>query len=191
MSFEPIIAHYGYFALIVGTALEGETILVVAGYLAHRGHLHLPYVIAAAVLGTFVGDQIFFQIGRQSGRAFLARRPHWQPRAERVRQLFERHRIAFVIGFRFMYGIRTVAPFVIGMSGFPSRLFILLNAISATIWAITVGGAGYLFGQVLEKMFNDAKRLELPAILLVVILGIAIWIWHFRHVRRMPAPRRA
>jgi len=77
------------------------------------------------------------------------------------------------------------------MSGFPSRLFILLNAISATIWAITVGGAGYLFGQVLEKMFNDAKRLELPAILLVVILGIAIWIWHFRHVRRMPAPRRA
>jgi len=191
MSFEPIIAHYGYFALIVGTALEGETILVVAGYLAHRGHLHLPYVIAAAVLGTFVGDQIFFQIGRQSGRAFLARRPHWQPRADRVRRLFERHRIAFVLGFRFMYGIRTVAPFVIGMSGFPSRLFILLNAISATIWAITVGGAGYLFGQVLEKMFNDAKRLELPAILLVVILGIAIWIWHFRHVRRMPAPRRA
>ena len=191
MSFEPIIAHYGYFALIVGTALEGETILVVAGYLAHRGHLHLPYVIAAAVLGTFVGDQIFFQIGRQSGRAFLARRPHWQPRADRVRRLFERHRIAFVLGFRFMYGIRTVAPFVIGMSGFPSRLFILLNAISATIWAIIVGGAGYLFGQVLEKMFNDAKRLELPAILLVVILGIAIWIWHFRHVRRMPAPRRA
>jgi len=191
MSFEPIIAHYGYFALIVGTALEGETILVVAGYLAHRGHLHLPYVIAAAVLGTFVGDQIFFQLGRQSGRAFLARRPHWQPRADRVRRLFERHRIAFVLGFRFMYGIRTVAPFVIGMSGFPSRLFILLNAISATIWAIIVGGAGYLFGQVLEKMFNDAKRLELPAILLVVILGIAIWIWHFRHVRRMPAPRRA
>jgi len=191
MSFEPIIAHYGYFALIVGTALEGETILVVAGYLAHRGHLHLPYVIAAAVLGTFVGDQIFFQLGRQSGRAFLARRPHWQPRADRVRRLFERHRIAFVLGFRFMYGIRTVAPLVIGMSGFPSRLFILLNGISATIWAITIGGAGYLFGQVLEKIFNETKRLELPAILLVVVLGIAIWIWHFWHVRRMMAPRRA
>jgi len=188
MSFEPIIANYGYWALIVGTALEGETILVVAGYMAHRGYLHLPFVIAAAMLGTFFGDQIFFQLGHQSGSAFLARHPHWQPRAERVRRLFERHRIAFVMAFRFMYGIRTVAPFVIGMSGFPRKLFVLLNGISAAIWAITVGGAGYLFGQVLEKLFSEAKRLELPAILTVVVIGIAIWMWHLRHVRKEMSP---
>ena len=188
MSFEPIIANYGYWALILGTALEGETILVVAGYLAHRGYLHLPYVIAAAMLGTFIGDQIFFQLGRQFGGAFLARRPHWQPRAERVRRLFERHRITFVMGFRFMYGIRTVAPFVIGMSGFPRKWFMLLNGISAAIWAITVGCAGYLFGQVLEKVFSEAKRFELPAILVVVGIGIAIWTWHLRHVRKNMSP---
>ena len=188
MSIEPIIANYGYWALILGTALEGETILVVAGYLAHRGYFHLTFVIAAAMLGTFIGDQIFFQLGRQSGRAFLARRPNWQTRAERVRRLFVRHRITFVMGFRFMYGIRTVAPFVIGMSGFPRQLLMLLNGISAAVWSITVAGAGYLFGQVLEKLFSEAKRLELPAILAVVGVGIAIWIWHLRRVRKkMPS----
>ncbi len=184
MSFETIIANYGYWALIVGTALEGETILVVAGYLAHRGYLQLPYVVAAAMFGTFVGDQMFFQLGRQSGRAFLARHPHWRARAERVQRLFARHRITFVMGFRFMYGIRTVAPFVIGMSGFPRKLFMLLNGASAAIWAIAVGCAGYMFGQVLEKLLSEAKRFELPVILAVVGIGTAIWIWHLRHVHK-------
>lgn len=140
MSFETIIQQYGYFALVLGTALEGETVLVVAGYLAHRGYLHLPYVIAAGMLGTFVGDQTFFQLGRKSGAAFLLRHPHWQARAARVRHRFDRHRIVLVMGFRFMYGIRTVAPFVIGMSGFPRKLFMTLNALSAAIWAISFSG---------------------------------------------------
>ena len=64
----------------------------------------------------------------------------------------------------------------------------LLNGISAAVWAITVAGAGYLFGQVLEKLFSEAKRLELPAILAVVGVGIAIWIWHLRHVRKKMPP---
>ena len=186
MSLESVIAHYGYWALIVGTALEGEAILVVAGYLAHRGYLQLPLVIAAAMFGTFVGDQVFFQLGRQSGEAFLARRPHWQAKADRARHLFNRHRIVLVMGFRFMYGIRTISPFVIGMSGFSRNLFMLLNAASATLWAIVIGGAGYFFGRVLEQVLNDAKHFERPIILAILGCGIAIWIWHWRHAHAKP-----
>jgi membrane protein DedA with SNARE-associated domain len=183
MSLETIIAEHGYWALLLGTALEGETILVVAGYFAHQGYLQLPYVICAAMLGTFVGDQTFFQLGRHSGAAFIARRPHWQPRAARVRRMLGRHRIALVMGFRFMYGIRTVAPFVIGMSGFPRKLFLPLNAISAAVWAIAVGCAGYAFGQALEKLLDEARQFERPIVLGIVGVGVAIWIWHSWHVR--------
>jgi membrane protein DedA with SNARE-associated domain len=183
MTLESIIAQYGYWALMVGTALEGETILVVAGYLAHRGYLRLPYVIAAAMFGTFVGDQIFFQLGRQSGKAFLARRPHWQTKADRVRNLLDRHRIALVMGFRFMYGLRTISPFVIGMSGFSRKLFIPLNAASAAVWATTIGGAGYVFGRVLQQMFYDAKQFERPIVLGLLGCGLAVWIWRSRQSR--------
>jgi membrane protein DedA with SNARE-associated domain len=183
MSLEAIIEKFGYWAIFLGTALEGETILVIAGYLAHRGYLRLPYVIIAALLGTLVGDQTFFQIGRQSGEAFLARHPNWQVRAVHVQRLFNRHRIALVMGFRFMYGIRTVSPFVIGMCGFSRKWFLLLNAVSATIWAITIGCAGYVFGRVLETFLNEAKRIELPVILCIVGIGLMFWIWHSRHVR--------
>ncbi len=182
MAFEATIEKFGYWAILLGTALEGETILVVAGYLAHRGYLRLPYVIAAAMFGTIIGDQTFFQLGRQSGGAFLARHPNWQTRAARVQRLFNRHRIALVMGFRFMYGIRTVSPFVIGMSGFSRKLFLLLNVASAAIWAIVVGCGGYAFGHVLEKLLTEAKRIEIPVIIGIIGIGFAIWIWHSRHV---------
>lgn len=189
LSFDAFIQHYGYWALLIGTALEGETILVVAGYLAHRGYLHLPYVIAVATLGTFVGDQTFFQVGRHSGAAFLARRPHWQARAQRVRDVLNRHRIALVMGFRFMYGIRTVSPFVIGMSGFSRNLFVLLNAISSALWASAVGCAGYVFGRVLQKWLDKAIHYERTIILVVVAIGVVAWIWRSHHEHRQRSAR--
>lgn len=187
MSFETLIAQHGYWALLIGTALEGETILVVAGYLAHRGYLQLPYVVCVAAAGTFVGDQTFFQIGRRSGAAFLRKRPHWQARAERVHGLLNRHRIGLVMGFRFMYGLRTVSPFVIGMSGFGGPLFMLLNAISASIWAVVVASAGYIFGQILERWLDDAKRFERPILIGLLCLGLVTWLIHSLRAKRRTA----
>jgi len=38
MVLESILNTYGYFALVIGTFLEGETFLIAAGFLAHRGY---------------------------------------------------------------------------------------------------------------------------------------------------------
>jgi len=52
MSLEEIISNYGYAALLIGTFIEGETILVLAGFAAHRGYLDLPLVVTCAFIGT-------------------------------------------------------------------------------------------------------------------------------------------
>jgi membrane protein DedA with SNARE-associated domain len=39
MTLESILDTYGYLAVLVGTFLEGETILVLGGVAAHRGYL--------------------------------------------------------------------------------------------------------------------------------------------------------
>ena len=39
---ESLIDTYGYLTILIGTFLEGETILVLGGFAAHRGYLHLP-----------------------------------------------------------------------------------------------------------------------------------------------------
>jgi membrane protein DedA with SNARE-associated domain len=106
MDFHQLIIDYGYLALFIGTFLEGETILVVAGFLAHGGYLELPWVIVAAFSGTFAGDQTFFYLGRFKGIRFLEKRPLWHSKTDKVFDLLHRHQIKVVLGFRFLYGVQ-------------------------------------------------------------------------------------
>ena len=57
---ESLIENYGYLAILIGTLLEGGTILVLGGFTAHQGYLALPWVILAAFAGSLCGDQLFF-----------------------------------------------------------------------------------------------------------------------------------
>lgn len=69
---EALVARYGYLAVLVGTFLAGGTILVLAGFAAHRGWLELPFVLLAAFAGSAAGDQFYFTIDRRRGRAWRA-----------------------------------------------------------------------------------------------------------------------
>lgn len=178
MTIEAFIQHYGYAAVLVGTFLEGETVLVLAGFAAHRGYLDFPWVLAAAFAGTLFGDQLYFFLGRRYSAALLRRRPAWAPRLARARKLIERHRVLVILSFRFVYGLRTVTPFALGMSEVKSRQFLLFNTLGALAWTLAVGVAGYLFGQALELLFKDVRRYELGIFALIAAAGGLIWMIH-------------
>ena len=152
MSIEQLIESFGYLALFVGTFLEGETVLVLAGFAAQRGHLALPWVMVVAFAGSLLGDQLFFLLGRWKGKAFLDRRVSWRPRVEQANRLLERHHTWILLGFRFLYGLRSVIPFVIGTTRIRTGRFIVLNVIGGIVWAVVVGWLGYLFGQAMAKV---------------------------------------
>jgi membrane protein DedA with SNARE-associated domain len=174
MSLEDLISNYGYLAILVGTFLEGETVLVLGGFAAHRGYLELPWVIASAFLGTLLGDQFFFYLGRLKGQGFLLKRPTWQARSERLFALLGRHEVWVIIGFRFLYGLRSVTPFAIGACRYSPFRFLILNILGAAIWAITVGVLGYLFGYAIEEMIGNIKHYELWFFLSVAVLWLII-----------------
>ena len=62
-----LVREFGYLAVFIGTFLEGETILVVAGFAAYEAYLELPLVIVTAFFGSLFGDQLYFFIGRYQG----------------------------------------------------------------------------------------------------------------------------
>jgi membrane protein DedA with SNARE-associated domain len=184
MTLESVIDTYGYVAVLIGTCLEGETILVLGGFAAHRGYLALPGVILAAFIGSLCCDQLFFFLGRKHSQAVLARRPTWKSRADKANSLLERFRTPFILIFRFLYGLRTVSPFVIGMSSVSTSKFILLNAAGALVWAVVIGTAGYLFGSALEVLIGDVKRYEVAALLSIAVIGILVWTLHLYRRRK-------
>jgi membrane protein DedA with SNARE-associated domain len=177
MPLEDIIAQFGYPALIIGLLLEGEMVLVLAAFMAHRGYLELPWVILIGFLVTFASDQFFFWLGRTKGTQFLERRPAWQPNVDKAKRLLHRNTNLLFIGFRFMYGLRTVMPFVFGLSKFDPQRFAFLNSIGAFLWALIFGIAGYLFGQLMEIILVDVGKYEHWIALGILIVGACFWLY--------------
>lgn len=181
-----LIHTYGYLTVAVGTLLEGETVLVAAGVAVHHGYLSLPAVIVVATLGGFLGDQIFFFLGRRYGPMLLARFPSLQPRAARVTTLLDRYHVLLIPAVRFLYGLRTVGPAAIGMSSVSWIRFSTLNFVGAVVWAALFAGVGYGLGQGLveaERALGVSQRWVLALFLLAVVVGWVI-AWRRKAARK-------
>lgn len=191
MSFEfvSLIEKYGYLATFVGTLAEGESLLILSGLCAHRGYMSLPVVIAVGAVGGALGDVGFFLLGRYYGARLLARYPRYAPAADRVRGMIERFPVATIVGVRFMYGLRTVGPAVIGTTRVSLPLFVALNTVGAIAWSGCWAGAGYLVGKAAEQLLGDLARIEREvfgvALIVIVIAVVAMRVWR----RRLDAPR--
>lgn len=180
-----LIDHYGYLAVFIGTLLEGDTVLMLAGFAAHRGYLALPWVIGAAALGGFLGDQLGYWLGRTRWPSLAARFPSLERAAEKVHALLDRHDVWIIIAIRFMYGLRIAGPMVIGTSRVSPARFAAFNLLGALLWAGLIGGLGYVFGHALEMMLQDARRYEKAAIVAIAALGLAAWLYRWIRRRRM------
>jgi membrane protein DedA with SNARE-associated domain len=182
MDLQQLVIDYGYLALFIGTFLEGETILVIAGFLASREYLELPWVIVWSFLGTFAGDQTFFYLGRYKGIAFLEKRPLWHSKTDKVFDMLARHQIKVVLGFRFLYGVRNVTPFVIGASRMNPLKFFVLNFLWELLWAVVVAYLGFQFGHLAERFMGQIQKYEMYILGVLVAVGLFLF-WRSTHKR--------
>ena len=100
---ESLLNSYGYPLILVGTFLEGETILVLGGVSAHMGYLSIKWVIACGFAGTLLGDQLYFFLGRRYGTSFVANRPAWQARSRRIQRILDRHPLLLILGLPIVF----------------------------------------------------------------------------------------
>ena len=184
MNIESFVVTYGYPALLAGVLLEGETVVIIAGIMAHSGYLQLPWVMGVAFCGAFLADQFFFQVGKRRAKRFLEKRPQWESRIDKVRRFLVGYQTVAVLSYRFIYGMRTITPIVIGASGFDTRRFVLLNMCSTILWAVLVSSAGYFFGNVVEAVLHDFQKYELAVMLAVEVVGVLIWFYRYRLKKR-------
>jgi len=186
--FKELIAQYGYLALFIGTFLEGETILLLAGFAAQSPdfNLDLRLVILTAFCGSLAGDQTAFFIGRHFGRRLVERSEKWRQRAEKVHTMLRKYHEVLILSFRFFYGLRNLTPFVLGTADITVLKFFLLNAVGAAIWAVAFAFIGYAFGSLLEnvliRVIDNVHHVELAV--LGVAAGIALILWLRKALRR-------
>ena len=152
------LSSYGYlvvFLLVgiesIGVPVPGETALIGAALYAGSTHkLEIWWVIAVAIAGAVLGDNIGFSIGRYGGARLLLRHGHrihlHEGRLKIGIWLFRRHGGKVVFWGRFVSILRTWAAFLAGTNHMEWRRFLFYNAAGGILWATLYGVAYYEFG---------------------------------------------
>lgn len=153
------------------------------GYAAHMDALELRTVIPVCWAGGFIGDTVRFWIARQWGHKLTEAFPRIGKGIIAMRPLIDRHHAWMILIHRYPHGIRGLAAFAYGASGLDWRRFLVLNFVSAGLWAAAVVMIGYSFGHMSEKALGEAASTAGFAVL-ALFLGLA-WLLSKRLERAM------
>jgi membrane protein DedA with SNARE-associated domain len=185
------VVHYGYWAIAATLLLEnggvpvpGETILLMASFLAYSEHeLQLPWIIVVATIVTTAGSSLGFAVGHYGGRPLLTRYQSvfGVPENTIVRgeSLFAHFGAIAVFVARFVFGMRVLAGPLAGALRMPWRKFLLWNFLGAAVWVTVISNVGYLFGRHWTRLMRDIKRFDV-AVVIVGLLVAVIWWWRSR-----------
>lgn len=177
-----LVEHYGLIAVFVGCIAEGESAAIFGGFFAHQSVFSPISTWAAAFGGAWLGDLVMFLAGRKFADhprvlAFRAR-----PGFKLVYDQIERHPYLFVLTNRFMYGLRAVGGVAAGLSTIPIPIFILLNALSAAVWAGLFVALGYFFGASAEELLGHEllkhERLLIGLGISLAMAVLGLWLGH-------------
>lgn len=188
MDLAALIGTYGYWAVALGCLLEGETVLLLAGFAAHRGYLQWPVVVAVAAAAGFAGDMAFFLLGRRFAPHILARWPQVAAQRQRLDGWLQRYDAWVVVSVRFLYGFRIAGPVLIGASGMAWTRFAAFNALGAVLWAVLLTGLGWFFGQAAQALLGKAQHYEGWLALGVIVVALGYALWSRRRARRGAGP---
>ena len=170
-----LIAEYGlllvFFNVLVeqaGLPLPAVPTLVVAGALAAGGQLSLPDILLVALAACLLSDLAWYLAGRRYGAGVLrtlcriSLSPDSCVKQSELR--FQRWRAPMLLVAKFVPGLSTVAPPLVGAMGLAPRLFLLFDALGALLWAGAAVALGYLFADGVERAlvaFEGAGSLAL------------------------------
>lgn len=173
-------AEWGDLAYVIAALwafFEGETFVLFAAAAGRATGVIDPWILFISVwLGSFLGDQLWFTLGRKLGSRALARWPKAEARVAKALSLVDRYGTWFVLSFRFLYGVRNVASVACGMSGIHHARFAALNFIAAGVWAGSFVLAGWFLGAAVAKHGFMVVGIAIVALVALFFIGRALWL---------------
>jgi membrane protein DedA with SNARE-associated domain len=188
------LVHYGYWAVAAALFLEnagipvpGETVLLLASFLAYTEHdLRLGLIILAGTVAATLGDNLGYALGHYGGRPLLERYRNIFRVSDKAMAhgegLFARYGSLTILFARFVFGMRVIAGPMAGVLRMPWKRFAVCNAIGAALWVTVISVVGYSFGSRWRLLMHFMKRFDLVLVAAFVVIMAVLW-WRSRRVR--------
>lgn len=198
-----LIAQYGllvvFFNVLIeqaGIPLPAVPTLIVAGALSAAGHLSLPAVLSAAVLASLLADYAWYYTGRRFGAGVMrticriSLSPDSCVKQSELR--FQRWRGRVLLIAKFVPGLSTVAPPLVGAMGLRRSAFVLLDGLGSLLWAGAAIGLGYAFSAQVDRVLDALEQAGTVALqFLAGVLGLYIAAKWWQRQRLLTALRMA
>lgn len=143
-----LIEQWGYIIVFLGALIEGEVIILISCSLAARGLMNIYTIFFIVILCSILVDQILFLIGRKYGENIIHKffSTKMINITKRFLHIAKKYETSYTLAFRFIPGMRTVSPIILGTIHVEKRKFFILNIIAALLWASVICSCGYKLG---------------------------------------------
>ncbi len=159
--------------LLIGVFLPGDSLLFAAGVFAAQGYFPLWLVMIVCFVGTSIGDQLGYYLGKKYGiKIFTSEKVFFfnQTHLEKTQAFFSKYGPRTIIIARFIPVIRTGIPTFAGVGNMKYRTFFLYNIIGACVWTIIFTTLGYFLARVV-----GGKVYLLRYITIGIIVASLLW----------------
>ncbi|MHA6205249.1 DedA family protein/thiosulfate sulfurtransferase GlpE [Dyella soli] len=198
-----LIAQYGLLLVFLNVLVEqaGAPVpavptMIVAGALAAADRLPLPGVLAVAVGACLLADFAWYAAGRHFGGGVMrtlcriSLSPDSCVKQSELR--FQRWRGSVLLLAKFVPGLSTVAPPLVGAMGLRAAPFALFDGLGSLLWVGVAVTLGYVFaGQIDYVLDAMANAGSIALMLLGTLLGLYIAMKWWQRQRLMKTLRMA
>jgi membrane protein DedA with SNARE-associated domain len=166
---EQFLQQYGLLALFLGMWVEGETVLIIVGFLAHQHLLNRWEALPVAILGALSVDHALYAAGRLTTRIEFLRKLKEKAMPARVAKLGESFSV--FMGVRFVYGTRSPYLFFVGTRGLSWPRFISRELPAVVSWCVVWLFFGHAFGHMMALIYGTLHKHHLPWIILALAVS--------------------
>lgn len=180
-----LLTEHVYVILFVSLILEfaalplpGETMMIVAGVMAYNNHGSYIGMIIASALGTVIGMQFSYEIGRRLGTKavdkygmYIGLTPYRMTKAAEFFNKFGN--IVIVIAY-FLPGVRHILGYFSGISRIDAKKFHIYSTIGGVFWVVVFITLGYVLGPSAPHAF---KLLHKYGTMLFILAIAALFIY--------------
>lgn len=162
--------------------LPGNPFLFVCGAVWAASQLNVFLLIIVLIAAAVLGNLLAYYLGNTIGHALFTRYLAWPNAAalEKTRLFFEQHGAKSFIFSLFLPVIRTLAPFLAGVSNMKLKTFVYSSVLGTLLWVLVCVLAGYYFGHIdlIQRHLGLITLLGLACLILAVLLkkGWDIWV---------------
>jgi len=130
--------------------LPANPFLFVCGAVWAASSLNIWLLLAVLIVAAILGNLTAYWLGKTVGQAFFVDYLKWPNQAalDKTHVFYDKHGEKGFLGALFLPVIRTVAPFLAGVTQMHFLKFARSSSIGAVLWVLVCVLAGYFFGNI-------------------------------------------